>query len=61
LEGVKASKKRLPKLPRAPQPSDLEEQSSIYLRERNKMMRLKLKAGFSGKILVLSYAKEDLP
>jgi len=41
VEGVKAAKKRLPKLPRAPEADDLQEQSSIYLRERNKAMRLK--------------------
>jgi hypothetical protein len=41
VEGVKGSKKRLPKLPRAPQAIDLNEQSSIYLKERNEMMRLK--------------------
>ena len=41
LEGVKGAKKRLPKLPRAPQAIDLQEQSSIYLRERNQAMRLK--------------------
>ena len=41
LEGVKGAKKRLPKLPRAPEAIDLAEQSSIYLRERNQMMRLK--------------------
>jgi hypothetical protein len=31
----------LPKLPRAPEGNDLQEQSSIYLRERNQAMRLK--------------------
>jgi hypothetical protein len=31
LEGVKGSKKRLPKLPRAPEAVDLDKQSSIYL------------------------------
>jgi hypothetical protein len=41
LEGVKGAKKRLPKLPRAPEAIDLNEQSSIYLQERNQMMRLK--------------------
>ena len=41
LEGVKGAKKRLPKLPRAPEAVDLQEQSSIYLVERNQMMRLK--------------------
>ena len=41
LEGVKGAKKRLPKLPRAPEAIDLQEQSSIYLQERNQMMRLK--------------------
>ena len=41
LEGVKDAKKRLPKLPRAPKAIDLAEQSSIYLQERNEMMRLK--------------------
>jgi hypothetical protein len=41
LEGVKGAKKRLPKLPRAPQAIDLAEQSSIYLQERNEMMRPK--------------------
>ena len=41
LEGVKGAKKRLPKLPRAPEAVDLQEQSSIYLQERNQMMRLK--------------------
>ena len=41
VEGVKAAKKRLPKLPRAPEADDLQEQSSIYLKERNKAMRLK--------------------
>src|SRR6516225_11330637 len=41
LEGVKGAKKRLPKLPRAPEEVDLQEQSSIYLQERNQMMRLK--------------------
>ena len=41
LEGVKGAKKRLPKLPRAPEAIDLQEQSSIYLVERNEMMRLK--------------------
>ena len=41
LEGVKGAKKRLPKLPRAPEAVDLAEQSSIYLQERNQMMRLK--------------------
>ena len=41
VEGVKAAKKRLPQLPRAPLADDLQEQSSIYLRERNKAMRLK--------------------
>src|SRR5215469_11949400 len=41
LEGVKGAKKRLPKLPRAPEAIDLQEQSSIYLRERNQAMRLK--------------------
>ena len=40
LEGVKGAKKRLPKLPRAPEAIDLQEQSSIYLQERNEM-RLK--------------------
>jgi hypothetical protein len=40
-KGVKGSKKRLPKLPRAPEAVDLNEQSSIYLQERNEMMRLK--------------------
>ena len=38
---IKGSKKRLPKLPRAPEAVDLQEQSSIYLVERNQMMRLK--------------------
>jgi hypothetical protein len=37
----KGAKKRLPKLPRVPVAADLQEQSSIYLRERNEMMRLK--------------------
>ena len=41
VEGVKAAKKRLPKLPRAPEAVDLDEQSSIYLVERNQAMRLK--------------------
>jgi hypothetical protein len=41
VEGVKAAKKRLPKLPRAPLADDLQEQSLIYLKERNKAMRLK--------------------
>ena len=41
LEGVKGAKKRLPKLLRAPEAVDLAEQSSIYLQERNQMMRLK--------------------
>jgi hypothetical protein len=41
VEGVKGAKKRLPKLPRAPEAIDLQEQSSIYLQERNQMMRLK--------------------
>jgi hypothetical protein len=41
VEGVKGSKKRLPKLPRAPEAVDLDEQSSIYLVERNQLMRLK--------------------
>ena len=40
-KGVEGSKKRLPKLPRAPEAVDLNEQSSIYLQERNEMMRLK--------------------
>src|SRR6516165_7594029 len=41
VEGVKGSKKRLPKLARAPVAIDLDEQSSIYLVERNQAMRLK--------------------
>jgi hypothetical protein len=41
LEGVKGSKKRLPKLSRAPEAVDLDQQSSIYLVERNQAMRLK--------------------
>jgi hypothetical protein len=41
VEGVKGSKKRLPKLPPAPEAIDLQEQSSIHLQERNQMMRLK--------------------
>jgi hypothetical protein len=41
LKGVKGAKRRLPKLPRAPEAVDLQEQSSIYLQERNQMMRLK--------------------
>jgi hypothetical protein len=47
--GVKGSKGgkgsqprlRLPKMPAPPEASDLQEQSSIYLRERNKQMRAK--------------------
>jgi hypothetical protein len=42
-KGVKGSKKRLSKLSRAPEAVDLNEQSSIYLQERNEMMRLKRK------------------
>ena len=41
VEEVKGSKKRLPKLARAPEAVDLDEQSSIYLVERNQAMRLK--------------------
>jgi hypothetical protein len=41
LEGVKGAKKRLPKLARAPEAADLAEQSSIYLVERNRAMKLK--------------------
>ena len=48
LEGVKGAKKRLSKLPRAPEALDLQEQSSIYLRERNQMMRLKRMVGEAG-------------
>ena len=46
--GMKGSKGpqprlRLPKMPALPEPSELEEQSSIYLKERNKQMRAKRK------------------
>ena len=34
-------RKRLPKLPATPEAKDLQEQSSIYLKERNLAMRLK--------------------
>ena len=41
VKGAKPTRRRLPKLPRAPEAADLQEQSSIYLRERNQAMRLK--------------------
>jgi hypothetical protein len=40
---VKGSKKRLPKLPQVPEALDLAAQSSIYLVERNRAMKLKRK------------------
>jgi hypothetical protein len=47
IRGIKGGKtritprKRLPKLAATPEAEDLQEQSSIYLRERNKQMRAK--------------------
>jgi hypothetical protein len=68
IQGIRKSKKpilettarrkrrRLPKLPATPEADDLEEQSSIYLRERNAQMRAKrLKAEME-----LAHARDEL-
>ena len=41
IKGAKPTRRRLPKLPATPDALDLQEQSSIYLKERNLAMRLK--------------------
>jgi hypothetical protein len=39
-KGSKPTRRRLPKLPATPEPADLQEQSSIYLSERNRWTNL---------------------
>jgi hypothetical protein len=41
VKGSKPTRRRLPKLPATPDAADLQEQSSIYLRERNRAMHLR--------------------
>ena len=53
---ARRKRRRLPKLPATPEADDLEEQSSIYLRERNGQMRAKrLKAEME-----LAHARDEL-
>jgi hypothetical protein len=50
------TRRRLPKMPATPDASDLQEQSSIYLKERNKATQLKR----TREEMLLTQAREEL-